>query len=251
MDSHKRYLQQAAWTRDLRTYLFQKAGLAGAVRVLEVGCGTGAILRDLVPSECNAEHAQPFLYGLDIAAVALAQCRMHSPSARLARGDALALPYAEASFDITFCHFLLLWVKDPLAALREMKRVTNKGGSLLTFAEPDYRARLDRPQELVAVGELQNRSLQQQGADIGLGDRLADLFDRAGIHVRETGALAPWPAAAMTAEQHSGESESLRDDLARVASGDEVERMLEVEARAHEQGQRFFYVPTYFAWGQV
>ena len=42
MDWHKRYTQQATWTRDLRSYLFEKAGLANARRVLEVGCGTGA-----------------------------------------------------------------------------------------------------------------------------------------------------------------------------------------------------------------
>ncbi|PIV25986.1 MAG: SAM-dependent methyltransferase, partial [Anaerolineae bacterium CG03_land_8_20_14_0_80_58_20] len=42
MNGHERYTQQARWTRDLRAYLFDKAGLRDARRVLEVGCGTGA-----------------------------------------------------------------------------------------------------------------------------------------------------------------------------------------------------------------
>jgi ubiquinone/menaquinone biosynthesis C-methylase UbiE len=44
MNWHNRFLQQAGWTRDLRTYLFAQAGIERARRVLEVGCGTGAVL---------------------------------------------------------------------------------------------------------------------------------------------------------------------------------------------------------------
>ena len=37
-------------------------------------------------------------------------------------------PFTNASFDLTFCHYLLLWLKDPLSAIKEMKRVTRPGG---------------------------------------------------------------------------------------------------------------------------
>src|SRR6266508_5757207 len=109
MDWHRRYLQQAKWTRDLRTYLFKKADLNDQSRLLEVGCGTGAILSEL-PNHIS-------LHGLDIDSDALAQCRINAPTASLVQGNALQLPYSRELFDIVYCHFLLLWVQDPLQAL--------------------------------------------------------------------------------------------------------------------------------------
>ena len=70
-----------------------------------------------------------------------------------------------------------------------MKRVTKSSGYVLALAEPDYTARIDQPDELVALGKWQNELLQRQGADIGLGVRLAGLFFRAGIKIIETGAI--------------------------------------------------------------
>ena len=46
MDWHARYVQQARWTNQLRHYLYRKAGLRDGQQILEVGCGTGAVLGD-------------------------------------------------------------------------------------------------------------------------------------------------------------------------------------------------------------
>ncbi len=166
-----RYRQQAVWTRELRTYLFKKAGLSTAHAVLEVGCGPGAILHEAtLPG--NDPVTLPVLHGLDISAAALAECRVNAPGALLARGDALCLPYPAECFDITYCHFLLLWVNDPLRALVEMKRVTRSRGHILALAEPDYTARVDHPAVLSWLGKQQTESLRRQGADVGIGSRL-------------------------------------------------------------------------------
>jgi ubiquinone/menaquinone biosynthesis C-methylase UbiE len=253
MDWHRRYLQQAQWTRDLRAYIFQKAGLGDASRartgapqraslVLEVGCGTGAILSEL-PKDI-------FLHGLDIDSTALTQCQIHVPNASLVQGNALQLPYSDEIFDIVYCHFLLLWVKDPLQALLEMKRVTKRGAHILAFAEPDYTARLDQPGELIPLGEWQTESLRKQGANPRLGSQLADLFFRAGIKINETGTIQnagqnPSP------EEWENEWDMIESDLAGLVPNEEIQRMKKLDQQARTSGERVLYVPTYFAWGQV
>ncbi len=244
MDWHSRFLQQATWTRDLRAYLFDRAGLDRAGRVLEVGCGTGAILSDI---------ATPgVVHGLDLDLARLAEARKHAPAATLVCGNGLALPYPSGTFDITFCHFLLLWVKDPLSALMEMKRVTRAGGAVLALAEPDYDSRVDKPDALAPLGQWQAESLRQQGADPGLGSRLAALFQQAGIQPIETESLGvgmdgrpPDPA------EWTLEWAVLEDDLAGRIPAEEIQRMKILDNHAREQGKRVLHVPTYFAWGIV
>jgi SAM-dependent methyltransferase len=242
MDWHRRYLQQAKWTRDLRTYLFQKAGLNDQSRVLEVGCGTGAILSEL-PKPISR-------HGLDIDREALAQCRIHTPTASLVQGNALRLPYPNEKFDVVYCHFLLLWVRDPLQALLEMRRVARSGAHILAFAEPDYAARRDEPRELIPLGKWQTEALKRQGADPGLGAQLANLFFRAGIELHETGTIQnvendPSP------EEWEIEWAVIESDLAGLIPNHEIQKMKKSDRQARERDERILYVPTYFAWGRA
>jgi SAM-dependent methyltransferase len=242
MNWHTRYIQQARWTRDLRAYLFEKAGLEDASGVLEVGCGTGAILSEL-PTHLS-------LHGLDIDPAALAQCRIHASAASLIRGNALQLPYSNTTFDIVYCHFLLLWVSNPLGTLLEMKRVAKPGANVFAFAEPDYTARVDKPDELVQLGNWQTESLKRQGADPGLGARLADLFFRAGIELIETGTIQ---SADHDPSPDDWETEwaVIESDLAGLVADDDLHKMKTLDQQAQARGERELYVPTYFAWGRT
>jgi SAM-dependent methyltransferase len=243
MDWHSRFLQQAAWTRDLRRYLFEKAGLDQARRVLEVGCGTGAVLSTLV--------TPAGLHGLDLAPARLVEARAHAPFAALVRGDALALPYLSGSFDIVFCHFLLLWVRDPLQVLREMKRLTCPGGAVLALAEPDYDSRLDEPAALVPLGRLQAESLRRQGADPGVGSRLADLFRQSGLPPVETGTLDAGKGLLPSSADWDLEWEVLEADLQGWVPAPEILRLKALDRQAWESGERLLHVPTHFAWGRA
>jgi SAM-dependent methyltransferase len=261
MDWHSRFLQQATWTRDLRAYLFERAGLRRARRVLEVGCGTGAILPGLATPAA--------VHGLDLEFTRLAEARRHVPRVALVCGNALALPYPLEVFDITFCHFLLLWVHYPLQALLEMKRVTRSGGAVLALAEPDYTSRVDKPAALAPLGRWQAESLKRQGADPGVGRHLADLFREADIPLIETGSLlgksdsravqtssgsrvgVQGKEVLRTPAERNLEWDVLEADLADWIPAEEIRRMKLVDEQAWERGDRVLYVPTYFAWGVV
>jgi ubiquinone/menaquinone biosynthesis C-methylase UbiE len=241
MNWHSRYVQQAGWTRDLRAYLLEKAGLVHARRVLEVGCGTGAILSTIA--------ARALLYGVDIDPVTLAECGSHVPKALLTRGNGLALPYLNQTFDIVYCHYFLLWVHDPLQAVLEMKRVTKSGGNVIAFAEPDYHARLDQPDELQILGNWQREALQRRGADPGFGSRLAETFFQAGIKIIETGTIQN-ERNDPSAEEREMEWAVIEADLAGSVPESEIQIMKQVDQQAWKHGERVLQVPTYFAWGQ-
>jgi SAM-dependent methyltransferase len=242
MDWHSRYIQQAAWTRDLRNYLFDQAGLASAHRVLEVGCGTGALLSEL-PTHLS-------INGLDIDPIVLEQCHIHIPRASLTRGNVLQLPYPNQTFDIVYCHYFLLWVNDPLQALLEMKRVTKEHGHILALAEPDYDSRVDKPDELIQLGKWQNESLKRQGANPNFGSRLAETFFQAGIKIHETGTIQNVEKNP-SVEEREMEWAVIEADLAGSVSGTEVQKMKRIDEQAWAIGERVLYVPTYFAWGQI
>jgi SAM-dependent methyltransferase len=248
MDWHARYLQQAQWTAQLRSHLFKKAGIDSARRLLEIGCGTGAVLADL-PSEAG-------VFGIDLSRSALAQAALYSPAAVLGCADATCLPFLDAVFDLTFCHFTLLWVKDPRQVVMEMRRVTRSAGAVLALAEPDYGGRIDFPAELAELGGWQAQSLRRQGADPVMGRKLSGIFSQAGLRHVETGILGgEWKSLSDDSPAGSDASalewEVLLADLAGQVAGEELSRMRQADQLARQRHERVLFVPTFYAWGVV
>ena len=241
MNWHARYLQQAAWTRDLRRNVFEKAGIPRANRILEVGCGTGAVLGQL--------HESPAArFGLDLDADSLSSCRINVPGAFLLRADGCHLPYANRSFDIAYCHYLLLWVYDPLQVVMEMARVSRY---VIAFAEPDYSRRVDEPDALKMAGALQTESLRRQGANPSFGGLLAETFFRAGIHIEEAGEIQTGDDSAELPGGGGNEWLVIESDLRRFVPDGEIEKMKALDAQARLEGKRVMRVPTFFAWGRA
>jgi ubiquinone/menaquinone biosynthesis C-methylase UbiE len=95
--------------------------------IIDVGCGTGAILKQLGNPGKNV--------GIDLAPEAISFCRQRGLN-NVQQGDIHALPFPHASFDAVICSSVLYhqWVSDVEGAVREMDRVLRPGGALLIIA---------------------------------------------------------------------------------------------------------------------
>jgi demethylmenaquinone methyltransferase/2-methoxy-6-polyprenyl-1,4-benzoquinol methylase len=92
-------------------------------RVLDACCGTG----DLA---IGARMRGADVVGLDFSPAMLERARRKDPSIEWVQGDALALPFPDASFDAATVGFGVRNVADLEAGLRELRRVLRDGGRL-------------------------------------------------------------------------------------------------------------------------
>ncbi|HKG44238.1 MAG TPA: methyltransferase domain-containing protein [Gaiellaceae bacterium] len=110
--------------------------LAPGARLLEIGCGVGAVLAVL-----GQEFPGIQLTGVDVEPKQLEFAREHlersGVDATLVEADALALPFPDETFDHVWMMWFLEHVADPIAVLREARRVLVRGGAI-TAIEVDY-----------------------------------------------------------------------------------------------------------------
>jgi SAM-dependent methyltransferase len=133
-DAYEQYMGR--WSARLAPAFVRFAGIHDGEHVLDVGCGTGSLTRALLdhgpavavcgvdPSVEFVDHARRTLAGRRTAFEVSA---------------AESLPFSDASFDATLALLVLQALEDPPRAIREMARVTRRGGCVATtlwdFAE--------------------------------------------------------------------------------------------------------------------
>jgi ubiquinone/menaquinone biosynthesis C-methylase UbiE len=165
--------------------------LEPGTRLLEVGTGVGAVLAVL-----GQEFPGVRLTGVDIEPKQLEFARGHLARAgivaTLREADALALPFADESFDHVWMMWLLEHIPDALAALREARRILVPGGSI-TAIEVDYSTVHAEP-STHALEALFHTMVQGMAAAgwSDAGTRLPDWLREAGFREVDEGERTYW-----------------------------------------------------------
>jgi len=116
-----------------RRFLVSRLDVGPRDTVLDVATGTGAVASELL------EQSSCTVVGLDQSPEMLAEARRRLPtSVTLVEGRAEQVPFPDAAFDALTFTYLLRYVTDPGATLRELARVVRPGGTIagLEFAVP-------------------------------------------------------------------------------------------------------------------
>jgi demethylmenaquinone methyltransferase/2-methoxy-6-polyprenyl-1,4-benzoquinol methylase len=187
--------QDPRWRRELVRAL----GPLQGVRVLDVATGTGLVAAELLARGAGA------VVGLDQSPEMLAAARARferSPTAgrvELVEGEAERLPFADATFDALTFTYLLRYVDDPRATMRELARTVRPGGRVasLEFGVPPWppaRAawRLYTTIGLPALGRMASREWYEVGRFLGPSiagfyarhplERIVDYWREVGLH---------------------------------------------------------------------
>lgn len=116
--------------------LMEVARLQPGERVLDVGCGTGVVTRLAAERVGVAGNVA----GLDVTPGMLAVARSQTPpdiSVDWYEATAESIPLPDEAFDVVLCQMALQFIPNKVAALREMRRVLDRGGrALVTLPGP-------------------------------------------------------------------------------------------------------------------
>jgi SAM-dependent methyltransferase len=111
------------YSRQLSCQLADLAGVRAGQRVLDVGCGPGALTAELV-DRLGADH----VVAVDPSEPFVEAARARHPGVIVHRASAEALPFDAAAFDASLAQLVVHFMADPVAGIGEMARVTRPGG---------------------------------------------------------------------------------------------------------------------------
>lgn len=138
---HESVLRSHSWRTVENSAAHLIAHLHPGLRVLDAGCGPGTITADLATRVAPGE-----VIGIDESAEIIERAAAdYGETAAFRVGDVYALDADDDSFDIVHAHQLLQHLRDPVAALAEMRRVVRPGG-IVAVRDADYGAMAWAPQ---------------------------------------------------------------------------------------------------------
>lgn len=123
---------QEGTVRPVFDAVLERTRVGRGTRYLDAGCGSG-----MAAELAAARGAEVF--GVDAAEAMLAIARTRAPRGDFRAGDLEALPFADETFDVVTGFNSFQYAGNPVAALRDARRVTKRGGLIvvMTFGKPE------------------------------------------------------------------------------------------------------------------
>jgi len=181
-DAYDRFMGR--YSVQLAPGLADLAGVHAGQRVLDVGCGPGALTAELVrrigPDAVAAvDPSKPF--------VRAARARHPGVDVRLSAAE--DLPYPDSTFDVTFAQLVVQFMTDPIAGLAEMARVTHADGVVAACVWDLAGGRAPISLFWQAARELDSGAEDESGLAGARAGHLSELFEAAGLRRIEEAAL--------------------------------------------------------------
>jgi SAM-dependent methyltransferase len=120
-DAYDRFMGR--YSGPLASQLADLAGVRAEQRVLDVGCGPGALTGELV-----TRLGHEAVTAIDPSESFVAAVRERHPGVDVRLATAENLPFGDGTFDVALAQLVVHFMADPVAGLREMARVTRRGG---------------------------------------------------------------------------------------------------------------------------
>lgn len=154
------------------------AGLGLGQRVIDVGCGSGAVM----PAMLELVGPEGCVSGIDASAERVTEAKKLVPSAALQVAALPATGLPSAHYDFSWSQFVFEYLREPEAALAELIRITKPGGTV-AVADIDGigLAFWPRPRVIEDGLPLLMSALESTGFDFFVGRKLFTWFKRAGL----------------------------------------------------------------------
>lgn len=162
---------------------FEIMQLKPNMKVLDAGCGTGAITRRIASKVLPA-----MVFGIDIDPLFIdkakdAALKEGTKNVHFELGDINHLKYDDKMFDLAYCNLVLMHLKTPVRAVSELKRVVRKKG-IVAALDVDDGAMIVYPPlpKFIDLWSKFTKRAEIKGMDRKIGRKLYSIFSEAGLN---------------------------------------------------------------------